>query len=414
MKINILTLGCKVNSYESDSIAQALTEKGYSVGQTLDYADLYIINTCAVTAEAEKKSRQMIARCLRYNKEAKIFVCGCASQNNAEQFKKDNVVLIKGVGGKGKIAQVIDQVGIFIDEIAKEYEDDLSPAFSKTRAYIKIQDGCNNFCSYCLIPYLRGRSRSRSIESVFDEVMRACQKTKEIVLTGINVSDYRVNGELALTQLINKLSTIKGLRLRFSSLEVNVITEELLAACKSIEGFCPHFHLSLQSGCDDTLKLMNRKYDTNQYYQKVELIRRNFENAAITTDLIVGYPTESEEHFDETLKFIDKVKFSDMHIFAYSSRKGTVASKLKTINPEIIKSRLERANRICDKNKKEYLDKFIGKQVSVLIEEFKNGEYVGYDKYYNRIHILEETCINQIVNVEVVSNNGEYCFGKLI
>lgn len=414
MKINILTLGCKVNSYESDSIAQALSEKGHNVGQTLDYADLYIINTCAVTAEAEKKSRQMIARCLKYNKEAKIIVCGCASQNNAEQFKKENVALIKGVGGKGKIAQVIDQAGVFIDEITNEYEDDLSPAFSKTRAYIKIQDGCNNFCSYCLIPYLRGRSRSRSIESIFDEVKRACEKTKEIVLTGINVSDYRVDGKLALTQLISKLSEIDGIRLRFSSLEVNVITEELLAACKSIEGFCPHFHLSLQSGCDETLKSMNRKYDTNQYYQKVELIRKTFDNAAITTDLIVGYPTESEEHFDKTLQFIDKVKFSDMHIFAYSSRKGTVASKLKTINPEIIKSRLERANTICDKNKKEYLDKFTGKQVSVLIEEFKNGEYVGYDKHYNRVHILEEAKINQIIKVEVISNNGEYCLGKLI
>ena len=414
MKINILTLGCKVNSYESDSIAGELEKQGHIVTQDFGFADLYIINTCAVTSEAEKKSRQMIARCLKFNKDAKIIICGCASQNNAEQFKRDNVTLIKGVGGKGKIAETLERVGVIVDEITTEYEDNLTPIFSKTRAYIKIQDGCNNFCSYCLIPYLRGRSRSRNIESVFKEVKKACESVKEIVLTGINVSDYKIDGKLALVDLIKRLSTIDNLRLRFSSLEVNIITNELLEACASIEGFCPHFHLSLQSGCDETLKAMNRKYDTNLYFEKVELIRKYFKDVAITTDLIVGYPTEDEEQFNKTLNFIDKVNYSDMHIFAYSTREGTVAGSLKPLNPAIIKARLEKANAICDKNKKSYLDKFIGKTVSVLVEEFKGDCYIGYDKHYNKVHILDKCTENEIVNVLITGNNGDFCYGELI
>lgn len=414
MKISILTLGCKVNSYESDSIAYALKENGHEVEQDFSVSDLYIINTCAVTAEAEKKSRQMIARCLKYNKDAKVIICGCASQNNAEQFKRDNVVYITGVYGKGKIASILDKVGVFVEELKLEYEDDLYPTFSKTRSYIKIQDGCNNFCSYCIIPYLRGRSRSRSLGSVYNEVKRACEKTKEVVLTGINVSDYRINGELALTKLIQKLQDIENLRLRFGSLEVNVVTDEFLTACKNLKGFCPHFHLSLQSGCDETLKAMNRKYNTELYYKKVELIRKYFENAAITTDLIVGFPTESEEQFEKTLLFIDKVKFSDMHIFAYSSRKGTVAGKLKQIEPAIIKVRLEKANQVCNKNKKAYLDSFIGKTVSLLVEEEKDGAFVGYDKNYNKIHTTDKCELDNIYEVVINKNDGECCYGNVL
>lgn len=412
MKIAVLTLGCKVNSYESDSIAKALRDMGHVVSEKLEKADIFIINTCAVTGEAEKKSRQMVARALKFNKKAKVIICGCAAQNNSEQFKDNNITLIKGVFGKGKIPYTLDLVGKFVEEQKPQYENDFHPMFLKTRAYVKIQDGCNNFCSYCLIPYVRGRSRSRDLNSIVQEMKDASLVSKEIVITGINVSDFRIDDKLALPTLIDAINGIES-RFRFGSLEVNVITKELLEKCLELKGFCPHFHLSLQSGCDETLKAMNRKYDTKLYFEKVQLIRKYFPNAAITTDLIVGYPTETEEQFVKTLCFTNKVEFSDMHIFAYSSRNGTVASKLKVLNPSIIKERLKRANEICDKNKNKYLNSFNGSTLNVLIEEYKDGYYTGYDMHYNRVCIKDECLVNQVVEVKAMNNDGKVIFAKL-
>ncbi len=380
MKVVVYNLGCKVNQYESDGILTRLSALGYEVADSLQYADAYILNTCAVTNEAEKKSRQAVSRCLHYNKDAKIIVCGCASQNDSKQFEgKNGVTYISGVANKHIIPEILEKKGVYVAPVLKEYEEELQTDLVRTRAYIKIQDGCNNFCSYCLIPYLRGRSRSRSIQSIVKECERLQQVTNEIVLTGIDMSSYGLDIGTTLTELIKNLSHIK-IRVRFGSLEARVITEELLEATKNLINFCPHFHLSLQSGDDNTLKNMNRKYTTDYYYDKVKLVRQFYPQAGITTDLICGFPLETEEEFNNTLKFIDKVKFSDMHIFAYSKREGTVAAKYKLLDGEIVKRRTKLAEEIARKNKEEYYKSFIGKEVDVLIE--KDG---GYTKEYVKI-----------------------------
>ena len=380
MKVVVYNLGCKVNQYESDGILTRLSALGYEVADSLQYADTYILNTCAVTNEAEKKSRQAVSRCLHYNKDAKIIVCGCASQNDSKQFEgKNGVTYISGVANKHIIPEILEKKGVHVAPVLKEYEEELQPDLVRTRAYIKIQDGCNNFCSYCLIPYLRGRSRSRSIQSIVKECERLQQVTNEIVLTGIDMSSYGLDIGTTLAELIKNLSHIK-IRVRFGSLEARVITEELLEATKNLINFCPHFHLSLQSGDDNTLKNMNRKYTTDFYYDKVKLVRQFYPQSGITTDLICGFPLETEEEFNNTLKFIDKVKFSDMHIFAYSKREGTVAAKYKLLDGEIVKRRTKLAEEIARKNKEEYYKSFIGKEVDVLIE--KDG---GYTKEYVKI-----------------------------
>lgn len=380
MKVVVYNLGCKVNQYESDGILTRLSALGYEVADSLQYADAYILNTCAVTNEAEKKSRQAVSRCLHYNKDAKIIVCGCASQNDSKQFEgKNGVTYISGVANKHIIPEILEKKGVHVAPVLKEYEEELQPDLVRTRAYIKIQDGCNNFCSYCLIPYLRGRSRSRSIQSIVKECERLQQVTNEIVLTGIDMSSYGLDIGTTLAELIKNLSHIK-IRVRFGSLEARVITEELLEATENLINFCPHFHLSLQSGDDNTLKNMNRKYTTDFYYDKVKLVRQFYPQSGITTDLICGFPLETEEEFNNTLKFIDKVKFSDMHIFAYSKREGTVAAKYKLLDGEIVKRRTKLAEEIARKNKEEYYKSFIGKEVDVLIE--KDG---GYTKEYVKI-----------------------------
>ncbi|MDE6565782.1 MAG: MiaB/RimO family radical SAM methylthiotransferase, partial [Clostridia bacterium] len=302
MKVVVYNLGCKVNQYESDGILTKLANLGYEVADSLQYADCYILNTCAVTNEAEKKSRQAISRCLHFNKDAKIIVCGCASEHNSKQFEdKNGVTYISGVANKNKIPELLEQKGVFVAPISKFYEQELQPDLVRTRAYVKIQDGCNNFCSYCIIPYLRGRSRSRSMDSIIDECVRLQKVTNEIVLTGIDMSSYGLDIGTSLSELIKNLSHI-NVRIRFGSLEASVITEEFLQNTKMLKKFCPHFHLSLQSGDDNTLKSMNRKYTTAFYAEKVELVRQFYPTAAITTDLICGFPTESESEFENTLQ----------------------------------------------------------------------------------------------------------------
>lgn len=380
MKIVVYNLGCKVNQYESDGIMTRLFELGYEVSDKLEYADAYILNTCAVTNEAEKKSRQAVARCLHFNKDAKVIVCGCASQNSPNQFEqKDGVTYISGVSGKSAIPELLEQKGVFIQDVPKQYEDEIQPNVIRTRAYVKIQDGCNNFCSYCLIPYLRGRSRSRDIASIVSECERLQTLTNEIVLTGIDMSSYGLDIGTSLAELIKSLSNINT-RLRFGSLEARVITEELLQATQGLLKFCPHFHLSLQSGDNDTLKSMNRKYSTDNYFERVCLIRKFYPNAGITTDLICGFPTETESQFSNTLKFIDKVNFSDMHIFAYSKREGTASAKYQLLDGSIVKNRTKQAEEIALKNKAEYYKSFIGKPVEVLCEV--DG---GYTREYVKV-----------------------------
>lgn len=385
MKICVFTLGCKVNQYESDAIKKMLTDKGYQVTETLEPADYYIINTCAVTAEAEKKSRQCVARALKQNPNAKILICGCASENDARQFIKDGVIYVSGTARKDLLT-LLEEQGACVTEIPKTYEDYGFAASPRTRSYVKIQDGCNNFCSYCLIPYVRGRSRSRSIENVVAEVRSAAETCKEIVLTGIDISSYGKDIGLTLSDLIDALADI-DVRLRLGSFEVNVIDDRLLSALKKLKRFCPHFHLSLQSGSSAVLRTMNRHYTTQEYADKVDLIRSYFPNAGLTTDVIVGFPTETDKDFAEGLDFIRAVKFSDVHCFPYSPRKGTVAYKLyKSLDANVIDKRVAQLLQLKDELRKAFAGDNLNVLHEVLFEDTEDGYAVGYTENYLRFY----------------------------
>lgn len=384
MKAVVFTLGCKVNSCESASLMTGLKDIGYEVSDSLGYADLYIINTCAVTAEAEKKSRQTITRARKFNANAKIIVTGCASQKSPEDFlKKEGVTLVTGTNSKDKIIDVLEKEGLIVWEESDYYEKYLPENPDKTRAYIKVQDGCNNFCSYCIIPYLRGRTRSRNPDRVIEEIQRL--KPVEAVITGINLSAYNYQG-VGLNGLIDRLLAV-NCRIRLGSLEVGVITEELLLSLKRLKDFAPHFHLSLQSGSNATLKAMNRKYSAEQYYEKCELIKKHFPNCAITTDVIVGYSTETDEHFRESIDLCRRVGFADIHCFPYSKREGTVGAKLKEL-PSSVKN--ERMDVILDL-KKELKERFVkenlGKILEVVPEDEENGYTVGYTQNYIKAYL---------------------------
>ncbi|MGN0795673.1 MAG: tRNA (N(6)-L-threonylcarbamoyladenosine(37)-C(2))-methylthiotransferase MtaB [Christensenellales bacterium] len=388
MKICVFTLGCKVNQYDSDAIVKGLKQKGYDVVEQLEYADVYIINTCAVTNEAERKSRQAVARATALNPDCKIFVCGCASQNDAEQFKsKNNVVYVSGTANKLALIdfEKIESSDCTCLSTATVFEETGTALSLRTRHYLKVQDGCNNFCNYCLVPYVRGRSRSRSLENVLEEMNEAVRSTKEIVLTGINLSAYGLDVGLSLTDLINAVRDY-DVRIRLGSLEVNVVTEEFLLALKNLKRFCEHFHLSLQSGSDATLKAMNRHYTTTEYKNAVKLIRKYFPDAAITTDIIVGYPTETEEDFIESYEFAKEIAFADIHVFTYSPRDKTVAFKLKPLSGDILLDRQRRMSSLKQNLKNEYNSAFIGRPLEALFENRANGSMCGHSGNYITVY----------------------------
>ena len=399
MKVAVLTLGCKVNKYESDALIFELKSRGIDATDNLEEADAYIINTCAVTNEAERKSRQMIERARKFNPNAEIYVMGCASQNRPVQFEDRNVKMIIGTAGKKKIVDELSHSGTHLFELPTAYEDDLFSAQSLTRAFIKIQDGCDHFCSYCIIPYLRGRSRSRSLESIVSEVEKLPDDVKEIVLVGIDVSDFKIDGKKGLGKLLQTLDKY-GKRLRLSSMEDSLIDEEFLKVLSTLKNFCPHFHLSLQSGCDNVLKKMNRHYTTDEFAGSVALIRKYFPLAGITTDIIVGFPTETEEDFEETLKFVERVKFSQLHIFPYSKRDGTAASKLyKDLSGKVKNERVKRLEEFGDRLKTEFLRE--NKTGKVLIEA-KNGDYFdGYTENYIKCYVSGDLKVGEIVDVQI-------------
>ena len=409
MKIAVLTLGCKVNKYESDALIFELKNRGFDATDKLEEADAYIINTCAVTNEAEKKSRQMIERARKFNPNAHIYVMGCASQNRPAQFDKKGVQFLIGTASKKKILDEIEKVGQNIYALPEKYEDDLFSAQTLTRAFIKIQDGCNHFCTYCIIPYLRGRSRSRSVQSIESEVEKLPSSVKEIVLVGIDVSDFLIDGKKGLGTLLERLDRF-GKRLRLSSMEDNLIDEDFLDKLSKLKNFCPHFHLSLQSGSDSVLKKMNRHYTTEEFENSVNLIRKHFPLAGITTDIIVGFPTETEEEFLQTMKFVEKVKFSQLHIFPYSKREGTVAAKLyKDLPGQVKADRMKRLSELGKRLKNEFILK--NKTAKVLIEE-KNGEYFeGYSENYIKCYIKGDFAVGDVVSVELVKpfKHGALC-----
>lgn len=402
MKIVVYTLGCKVNQYESDGLVHALKSLGHNIETEIVPADLYILNSCAVTNEAEKKSRQIISKFKEMSPNAKILVCGCASQKNAKQFKNiEGVTYVSGTANKLALVDALDKNEINVQELPVTYNEEFFSPPSKTRAHIKIQDGCNNFCSYCIIPYLRGRSRSRDIISIMKEVDILSKSVKEIVITGINITDYKIDGEKAFDKLIEKLEPYKNVRFRLGSIEQGLITEEFIVALKKAN-ICPHFHLSLQSGCDTVLKRMNRKYQTKDFLKTIKLLRKHFDNPCITTDVIVGFPNETKKEFKKTYNFVKKVGFYNMHIFPFSKRSGTVAEKMPDINGKIKKERVKILNKLNEKLNKKYINKCKNKVFNVLVEEKINNYYVGHTENYIKCYINGECEINEFQKVVIV------------
>lgn len=387
MKAVVFTLGCKVNSCESSALLKGLKDLGYEVCEDLTFADVYIINTCAVTKEAEKKSRQAVARVKKQNPNAKIIVTGCASERDADSFLgKDGVEVVTGTSSKEKILELLDKKGKFVFSPETSYHELPLPETTKTRAFVKIQDGCNNFCSYCIIPYLRGRSRSRAPSSILNEINLL--NPLETVLTAINLSAYNFEGQ-TLTDLIKLLGGVKT-RIRLGSLEENVITEDFLIALSNLYDFAPHFHLSLQSGSNKVLKAMNRKYTSDEFRRGVELIRKYFPNAGITTDVIVGYPTETDSDFEDSYNFIKEIGFSDIHAFNFSPREGTVAYKLKDIDGCVKKERLNRLHELKEISKSTFISKNMQTFQYVIIEEFDGEFSVGYTANYIKVYLKGE------------------------
>lgn len=417
-KAALHNLGCKVNAYETEAMQELLEDSGYEIVPFHEKADIYIINTCTVTNMADRKSRQMLHRARKMNPDAIVAACGCYVQEKPEEVA-DCVDIVIGNNRKKEIVHILEEYekgreGIRKDLVdighTREYEDlHLSRTAEHTRAYIKVQDGCNQFCSYCIIPYARGRVRSRSMESVCGEVETLARNGyQEVVLTGIHLSSYGIDTGTDLLSLIRTVHEVAGIkRIRLGSLEPRIITEEFAEAIAGLPKMCPHFHLSLQSGCTETLKRMNRRYTAEEYYEKCELLRKYFRNPALTTDVIVGFPGETEEEFKASRDFIDKVDFYETHVFKYSRREGTKAAAMPDQVPEEEKTR--RSNILLDLSRKKqaaYEQRLLGTTQEVLIEEEirRNGEIyqVGHTREYVKIGIrTEEKLANRLVQIEI-------------
>lgn len=421
-KCALHSLGCKVNSYETQAMQKMMESAGYEIvpfGEEI--ADIYIINTCSVTNIADRKSRQMIHKAKKLNPEAVVAAAGCYVESAGDNIDEDVDIII----GNNEKSHLIEILNEYFEHMDKEKSVDIGKAtgfdelnidspLEHTRAYVKIQDGCNRFCSYCIIPYVRGRIRSRKPDDVMAEIKRiAASGCKEVVLTGIHLSSYGLDFKDSMVKLIDVIedvNRVEGIeRIRLGSLEPLIVTEEFVRRLSKCEKICPHFHLSLQSGCDETLKRMNRRYNVDEYYKGVELLREYFPDAAVTTDVIVGFPGETLEEFNITKKYLEKVCFYEMHIFKYSRRKGTAADKMPDQIPENIKS--ERSAELLELNEKlsnGYREKYIGKKVKVLLEEnhiIENKKYIiGFTDTYVRVALEnpeEKLYTNQIVNVRV-------------
>lgn len=392
MRATVLTLGCKVNEAESASIAATLEKMGFEVSASFEYADLYVLNTCAVTSEAEKKSRQLVARVRKFNDSAKIFVCGCASEKSGDAFTKKGVEFVCGAQKKELVAEAVARAfGLDCCTL-------LPPKQMKTRAFFKIQDGCDNFCSYCIIPYLRGRERSLKIEDIRGAIENC--DSSEIVLNGINISSFCDDGR-GLADLICALNGVNK-RLRLGSLECGIIDDKLLSALKNLYDFAPQFHLSLQSGSTRILKAMNRRYTREEYIRKCEKIYSYFPDAAITTDIIAGFPTETDEDFKESLSIITAAGLARVHAFCYSPREGTVAAKMPQLDEKVKSERLHGLLAAADCARNEFIKKRVGKTYDFLAEEFDGGYTTGYTGNYIKIYLPEKVYVGQFHKVKIV------------
>ena len=437
-KAALHNLGCKVNAYETEAMQEMLENAGYEIVPFREGADIYIINTCTVTNIADRKSRQMLHRARKMNPDAIVVAAGCYVQAQDGKEVDPCIDIVLGNNHKKDLIEILEKYDLKrtagavekrqdekmtctvaeIEDINKtrEYESlHLTKPGDHTRAYIKVQDGCNQFCTYCIIPYARGRVRSREQEDVVNEVKSlAANGYKEIVLTGIHLSSYGIDhdGERHLLDLIRAVHEVDGIeRIRLGSLEPGIITEEFADAISGLPKICPHFHLSLQSGCDATLKRMNRRYTSAEYYEKCRILRKYFDNPALTTDVIVGFPGETEEEFQESLAFVDKVDFYETHIFKYSKREGTKAARMEDQIDEQVKAQRSAAMIELGLKKKEaYERSFIGKTVEVLVEEDEvyEGKTVqaGHTKEYIKIALeSEENLKNTIVKVQIENDS---------
>lgn len=420
-KVALHNLGCKVNAYETEAMQEMLEHAGYEIVPFQEGADIYVINTCTVTNIADRKSRQMLHRARKMNPDAVVVAAGCYVQAQAEKQVIDPCIdIVLGNNKKQDLLtalQAYEEAHGDLREVidinhTKEYENlHLTKQGEHTRAYIKVQDGCNQFCSYCIIPYARGRVRSRAKEDVVAEVTDLAKNGyQEVVLTGIHLSSYGIDfeNEDNLLSLIRAVHEIEGIkRIRLGSLEPRIITEEFVQAIAALPKMCPHFHLSLQSGCNKTLKRMNRRYTSEEFYEKCEILRKYFEKPALTTDVIVGFPQETEEEFETTYEFLKKICFYETHIFKYSKREGTKAAVMQGQIPEQIKAkRSARLIELGEKNRRAYEESFLGKTVEVLVEEKSdvNGKemWTGHTKEYMKIALESEKNLqNCILNVQI-------------
>ena len=417
-RVSFHNLGCKVNAYETAAMEQKLQDAGYEVVAFNEPADIVIVNTCSVTNMADKKSRQMLHRAKRKNPDALVIAAGCYVQTKADEVKADEAVdVIVGNNEKKNIVEIIENAtkeAIIDINQTDEYEEmDMATITEHTRAHIKIQDGCNNFCSYCIIPYARGRVRSRDFESTKKEALELVNSGyKEIVITGIEVSTYDFEGK-KLIDVVEELNKIDGLeRIRLSSLNPDIITDEFARRLSKCEKICPHFHLSMQSGCDKTLKDMNRHYTSEEYLEKVEILRKYFDDPAITTDIIVGFPGESDKDFETTLETVKKAKFYQIHVFKYSRRDGTVASDMDNqVDEQIKNERSERLIALADEMQTEYEQQFLNTEQEVLFEEeieIDGAKYmVGHTKNYLQVAtILDKNSAKSEENDKISQENS--------
>ena len=434
--IAFITLGCKVNQYETNAMIQKFIEQGYNIVEHTKKADIYIINTCTVTNMSDRKSRQMLRRVKDLNPHAIVVACGCYAQVAKDELKNiEEIDLILGNNEKKEIVKYLEK---YIDENkqiqstedvmqTREFIDFGNVTYTeKTRAVIKVQDGCDRFCSYCIIPYARGRVRSRKPESVISEIKNIAKKgIKEVVITGIHVASYGKDFKenYRLIDLLEEINKINGIeRIRLGSIEPLLINEEFISRLTNLEKICHHFHLSLQSGCDETLKRMNRRYTIEEFQIIVNLLRKNYKDVILTTDIIVGFPGETDEEFNKTFEFLKKIKFYKMHVFKYSKRKGTKADTMPMqIDGNIKEKRSQKLIELSDRNEIEYNKTYIGKDVEVLFEERKDGFYKGHTKNYILTYLPEkdipkknkEEIENKIVNVKCVNIDKNYILTAL-
>ena len=427
MRIAIYTLGCKVNQYETQAMEQELTRRGHEIVPFDGAADAYIVNTCSVTAVSDKKSRQMIRRCRKLNEHAVVAACGCYVQTHSDEAAGLGLDLIAGTGDRMAFLDLLEQAArekeplTLLDDALHRRAFEVLPAggmAERTRAMLKVEDGCVNFCTYCIIPYARGPVRSLPKAEAVAQTRRLREEGyRELVITGIEISGWGhdlKNGE-TLIGLLEAVSEAAGeMRLRLGSLEPRTITEEFCRRAARLPNLCPHFHLSMQSGCDGTLRRMNRKYDTARFYESVSLLRQYFDRPAVTTDLITGFPGETEEEFAQTLAFIEKCGFAAMHIFPYSVRPGTKAAAMPDQCTAAVKERrAARAAETAERMKQAYLHGCVGQTYPVLFEQEKGGLYVGHAPNYCQVGVRGEDLHNAVRNVKIEAVDGDMLIGEL-